>query len=158
MASKQTPPAPNKGIPAGKGKENAAKEVADAAAAAQAPATPAPVEEPPAPKSPGKIAQILQHHKDGKTNKEIALLHLDGDTAKDKFHPTTISIQVTKYKKSLPGYDPAAAQVARDTKAKEKAEAKAKAIADKAAAKEKAEAEKKVVAAAAKKEEPKKDA
>ena len=42
------------------------------------------------PKGPGKIDQILKLHLEGKTNKEIQ------DAG---FHPTTISIQISKYKK-----------------------------------------------------------
>jgi len=95
---------------------------------------PAPVEK--APKVPGKIAQIIEHHKAGKTNKEIAELHLDGDPSKDKFHATTISIQVSKYKKLQGGYDPEAAKKEREEKKALQAAEKAKVLAEKKAAKE----------------------
>ena len=48
-------------------------------------------------KAPGKIAQIIELFKAGKTNKEIQELG---------FHPTTISIQVSKYKKAHPDLYP----------------------------------------------------
>jgi hypothetical protein len=71
-------------------------------------------------KGPGKIAQILAHFKSGKTTKEIsALPFLDENgspvvTGKDEngneifetFHPTTISIQVNKFKKMNPDIYP----------------------------------------------------
>ena len=49
--------------------------------------TKAPVFEP---KLPGKIEQIIAHHKAGKTNDEIV---------KEGFNKTTVSIQVAKHKK-----------------------------------------------------------
>lgn len=71
-------------------------------------------------KAPGKIAQILAHFKAGKTNKEISALPVldengqpvvlstdeKGDATFEYFHPTTISIQVNKYKKSNPDIYP----------------------------------------------------
>jgi hypothetical protein len=76
--------------------------------------------EPKKEKGPGKIAQILAHFKSGKTTKEIsALPFLDENgnpvvTGKDEngneifetFHPTTISIQVNKFKKMNPDIYP----------------------------------------------------
>ena len=71
-------------------------------------------------KAPGKIAQILTHFKAGKTNKEISALPVldengqpvvlstdeKGDATFEYFHPTTISIQVNKYKRSNPDIYP----------------------------------------------------
>jgi len=143
MSNKSIPAPAKKGTQAKDAESKTAKETAQAKAPETPAAPPAqePAKEPTAPKAPGKIAQILEHHKAGKTNKEIAQLHLDGDPDKEKFHPTTISIQVTKYQKSLPGYDPSAKQAERDAKKKEQAEAKAKEIAEKKAAKEKEKAD-----------------
>ena len=72
-------------------------------------------------KAPGKIAQILELFKSGKTNKEIQELG---------FHPTTISIQISKYKKANPDlYPPKAPALTKEQKKelreKEKAEKQA---------------------------------
>jgi hypothetical protein len=73
------------------------------------------------PKAPGKIKQILDAFKSGKTNKEIAAMYVldadgkqiptgendkDGNPIFETFHPTTISIQVSKYKKANPDLYP----------------------------------------------------
>ena len=72
-------------------------------------------------KGPGKIAQILGHFKAGMSTKEIAkqfVLNEEGQPIstgeKDEagnevfetFHPTTISIQVNKYKRANPDMYP----------------------------------------------------
>lgn len=92
-------------------------------------------------KAPGKIAQILEHFKAGKTNKEIAQLFVkdeNGNDTTETFHPTTISIQVSKYKLAHPDLYPP--QPPAPTKAQLKAEAKAKKEAEEAAAKAEKEA------------------
>jgi hypothetical protein len=108
---------------------SAGKSIAEVAAATEGqeigncpkPEPTAPVAvEPKKEKGPGKIAQILAHFKSGKTTKEIsALPFLDENgspvvTGKDEngneifetFHPTTISIQVNKFKKMNPDIYP----------------------------------------------------
>jgi hypothetical protein len=72
-------------------------------------------------KAPGKIAQILAYFKSGMSTKEIAQQFVldaegnkiateetdaDGNTVFETFHPTTISIQVNKYKKANPDLYP----------------------------------------------------
>jgi hypothetical protein len=138
---------------------NAGKSIADVAAEQQvdsmAPTDPqAQVAESPAPapieekqKAPGKIAQILAHFKAGKTTKEISQLPLldengnpvvakdaDGNDVVETFHPTTISIQVNKYKKANPDLYPPLppAKTKKEIAAEKKAE-KARLDAEKAA-------------------------
>lgn len=97
--------------------------------------------EPEKEKGPGKIKQIIDHFKAGKTTKEIALLPVldadgniiitkneKGENVAETFHPTTISIQVNKYKKANPDLYPP------KPPAETKAQKKAKADAEKAAA------------------------
>ena len=88
------------------------------------------------PKKPGKIAQILEHFKAGKSLKEIAALKDVNDGL--EFSPITISIQVSKFKKKHPELYP---PVVRATK-EEKDAAKAAKAAEKQAAKDAAKAEK----------------
>lgn len=128
-------------------KKQAELSIAEQAAAAEAnaatqiensTATEAPTEapkaaEPAKPKAPGKIAQILEHFKAGKTNKEISelfVLDAEGKPTTETFHPTTISIQVSKYKLAHPDlYPPKAPALTKAQKkelaAKEKAEKEA---------------------------------
>lgn len=60
-------------------------------------------------KSPGKIAQILELFKAGKTNKEIV---------EAGFHGTTVAIQVSKYKKAHPDLYPVVPKVKKEKAAK----------------------------------------
>lgn len=91
---------------------------------------------PEAPKEPGKIAKIIALHKAGVPNKEIQTVH--------GFHPTTISIQISKYKKAAEKlfgktdeeivaakFDP---EYVNGLQTSNKAKAEAKAAADKAKA------------------------
>jgi hypothetical protein len=108
----------------------------DASAPETVEAPVAPVAEVAKPKAPGKIAQILAFFKSGMSTKDIAKQFvLDGEGNKiateekdaegnvvfETFHPTTISIQVNKYKKANPDIYPP--QAPAPTKA-EKAAAK----------------------------------
>lgn len=85
-----------------------------------------------APKEPGKIAKILEMFKAGSTPKEIE------DAG---FHKTTISIQVSKYKKAHPDLYPPKEKAPKQTAEEKQAikdAAKAAKKAEKEAAKEKA--------------------
>lgn len=110
----------------------------------------APEKEPAKQKGPGKIAQILAHFKSGMSTKEISKQPVlndegqpiptgekdaEGNPVYETFHPTTISIQVNKYKKAHPELYPA--QPPAPTK---KEIAAAKKAAKEAAEKENAEA------------------
>lgn len=103
--------------------------------------------EPTKPKAPGKIQQILNLFKGGMTTKDIAKQFVtdaegnkipvmddsgkkqltdkeSGEPVFETFHPTTISIQVNKFKKANPDLYPP--QPPAKTKAQKKAEAAAK--------------------------------
>lgn len=119
---------------------------ADAKAAANSTeGTPAPEPKKEEPKAPGKIQQILDHFKAGKSNKEIAALPVldaqgnpvvtkneKGEDVVETFHPTTISIQINKFRKANPDLYPPKAPA--PTKKQLKAEAAAKKAAEKAGA------------------------
>lgn len=99
-------PASTKGVPT----------PAEQKATAKAEAATAKAEAVKEPKAPGKIAQILELFKAGKTNKEIV------DAG---FHATTVAIQVSRYKKANPALYPPVVKVPKEKAPKKVKEAAA---------------------------------